>query len=58
MSDPRGGAGTAGGLLFVAVILVIGYLLVSAVAGVLKFVIGAAILLVVAALVIRVLQRR
>ena len=57
MSEPRG-AGTAGGLLFLAVVLVLGYLLVSAVAGVLKWLIGAALVVVVIAMGVRVLSRR
>ena len=57
MSEPRG-AGTAGGLLFLAVLLVLGYLLVSAVAGVLKLVIGLALVVVVIAIGVRVLARR
>ncbi len=57
MSEPRG-AGAAGGLLFIAVLLVVGYLLVSAVAGVLKWLIGVALIIVVIAMVVRVVSRR
>lgn len=57
MSEPRG-AGTAGGLLFLAVVLVLGYLLVSAVAGILKWLIGAALVVVVVAMGVRILSRR
>jgi hypothetical protein len=57
MTEPRG-AGTAGGLLFLAVVLVLGYLVVTAVAGFLKWLIGVALVVVVIALAIKVLSRR
>ena len=57
MSEPRG-AGSAGGLLFIAVVLIIGYLLISAVAGLLKWLIGVAIVVVIVAMIARVLSRR
>jgi hypothetical protein len=57
MSEPRG-AGTAGGLLFIAVLLFVAYLAVTAVAGVLKFVIGTAFVVVIIALGLSILKRR
>ena len=57
MREPRG-AGSSGGLLFIAVVLVVGYLAITAIAGVLRLVIGVALVLVVIGLVVRVLQRR
>lgn len=57
MSEPRG-AGTAGGLLFIAVLLVLGYLVVTAVAGLIKWLLGVAIIIVVIAMIIRVVSRR
>ncbi len=55
--EPRG-AGTSGGLLFLAVMLVIGYLLVSAVAGLLKWLIGVAFVVVIIAMGARIISRR
>ena len=55
--EPRG-AGPAGGLLFVAVLLFVGYLLVEAIAGLVQWVLGAALLVVVVVLVVTVLRRR
>ncbi len=55
--EPRG-AGSAGGLLFLAVVLFLGYLVITVVAGVLKWLIGVALVVVVVALGIRVLTRR
>ncbi|HUG86293.1 MAG TPA: hypothetical protein VMM13_17135 [Euzebya sp.] len=57
MSEPRG-AGNAGGLLFIAVMLVLGYLVISAVAGFLKWLIGVAFVVVIIAMIVRVLSRR
>jgi hypothetical protein len=57
MAEPRG-AGSAGGLLFTAVLLVVAYLVVTTVAGILKWLLGTAILVVAAVLLVRVLMRR
>lgn len=57
MREPRG-AGSSGGLLFIAVVLVVGYLAITAIAGVLRWLIGVALIVVVVALVVRVLDRR
>lgn len=57
MSEPRG-AGNAGGLLFIAVMLVLAYLVISAVAGFLKWLIGVAFVVVIIAMIVRVLSRR
>ena len=56
MAEPRG-AGRSGGLLFLAVGLFLLYLIVTAVAGVLKFVLGAAVVVVLVALAVNVLRR-
>ncbi len=56
MADPRG-AGRSGGLLFLALGLFVLYLVVTAVAGVLKFVLGAALLVVLAFLAVNVFRR-
>ena len=52
-----GGAGPAGGLLFLAVMLFVGYLAITAVAGILRLIIGLALLIVLAMLAVRVLRR-
>jgi hypothetical protein len=52
------GAGRGGGLLFLAVVLFVAYLAITAVAGVLRFVLGTAFLVVVALLALNVLRRR
>ncbi|MBA2576001.1 MAG: hypothetical protein H0V05_05070 [Euzebyaceae bacterium] len=57
MAEPRG-AGSGGGLLFLALTLFVAYLAVTAVAGVLRFLLGTALLVVVAALALSVLRRR
>ena len=57
MAEPKG-AGRSGGLLFLLIALFVGYLVVSTVAGVLKLVLGAAILLVIIGLAVNVLRRR
>ena len=51
------GAGPAGGLLFIAVLLFVAYLAISAVAGILRLLIGLAFLAVVILLLARVLRR-
>ena len=56
MREPRG-AGRSGGLLFLAVGLFVLYLIVTAVAGLLKFVLSAAVVVVLVALAINVLRR-
>ncbi len=58
MSTEPKGAGSAGGLLFLAVMLFLGYLLITAVAGLLKWLIGVALVVVVLVLGVRVLTRR
>ncbi|CAN5115600.1 hypothetical protein BH23ACT9_BH23ACT9_30510 [soil metagenome] len=57
MSEPRG-AGTAGGLLFTAVLLVLAYLAVTVIAGFVRWIIGTAILVVVVVLLVKVVSRR
>ena len=57
MAEPCG-AGSGGGLLFLALTLFVAYLAVTAVAGVLRFLLGTALLVVVAALALSVLRRR
>lgn len=57
MAEPRG-AGRSGGLLFLAVALFVGYLVVTAVAGVIRLVLTIAIGVVVLALAASVLRRR
>jgi hypothetical protein len=55
--EPRG-AGRSGGLLFIAIGLFLLYLVITAVAGVLKFLLTAAIVVVLIALTLNVLRRR
>ena len=57
MAEPRG-AGRSGGLLFLAVGLFVLYLVVSAVTGVLKFVLGVGIVVVLVAFAVSVFRRR
>ncbi len=57
MSEPSG-AGTAGGLLFTLVMLFLAYLAVTAIAGFIRWVIGAALIVVAILLIGRVLTRR
>ena len=57
MAEPRG-AGRSGGLLFLAVGLFLLYLVVTAVAGVLKFLLSAALLIVLAVFALNVFRRR
>jgi len=57
VAEPRG-AGRSGGLLFLAVALFVGYLVVTAVAGVIRLVLTIAIGVVVLALAASVLRRR
>jgi hypothetical protein len=52
------GAGRGGGLLFLAVGLFLAYLVITTVAGVLKFLLGAALVVVLILLAINVLRRR
>lgn len=56
-NEPRG-AGSAGGLLFLAVVLFLGYLLITTIAGILQWLLGAAFIVVVVVLGISVLSRR
>jgi hypothetical protein len=55
--EPRG-AGRSGGLLFLAVGIFVLYLVITVVAGVLKFILGLGLVVVLAALAINVLRRR
>ena len=57
MAEPRG-AGRSGGLLFLVVGLFVLYLVITAVAGVLKLIISAVILVVLVALALNVFRRR
>ena len=57
MAEPRG-AGRSGGLLFLAVGLFVLYLVVTAVAGVLKFLLSAALVVVLVVLAVNVVRRR
>lgn len=57
MTEPRG-AGRAGGLLFLAVGLFVLYLVVTAVAGVMKVVIGAVLVVALLAFAVSVVRRR
>ncbi len=57
MPEPRG-AGRSGGLLFLGVGLFVLYLIVTAVAGILKFILAGALVVVLAAFAINVLRRR
>lgn len=57
MREPRG-AGRSGGLLFLAVVLLIGYLAITSILGVLRWIVGAAFLVVVVALAVSVVNRR
>ena len=57
MPEPRG-AGRSGGLLFLAVGIFVLYLVISAVAGVLKFILGVVLIVVLGALALNVLRRR
>ena len=57
MREPRG-AGRSGGLLFLAVGLLVLYLVVTAVAGVVKFIISAVLLVVLALFAVNVFRRR
>lgn len=56
MAEPRG-AGRGGGLLFLVVGLFVAYLAVQAITGVLRFVIGAALLVALALFAFGVLRR-
>ena len=57
MVEPRG-AGRSGGLLFVLVWVFVLYLVVTAVAGLLKLVLTAAMVVVLVALIANVVRRR
>ena len=57
MREPRG-AGRSGGLLFLAVGLFVLYMVISGVVGILKFIIGVALVVVLGALALNVLRRR
>jgi len=52
------GAGAGGGLLFLALLLFVGYLVLEAVAGVLRLLLGTAFLAVMLLLAFRVVRRR
>ena len=57
MAEPRG-AGRSGGLLFLAVGLFVLYLVITAVAGILKFILSTALLVVLAIFAVNVFRRR
>ena len=57
MAEPRG-AGRSGGLLFLAVCLFVLYLIITAVAGVLKFVLTGLLVVVLVAFAFNVFRRR
>jgi len=57
MAQPRG-AGRSGGLLFLLVALFVGYLVITTVAGIVKFIVGALIVVVLIALAANVVRRR
>lgn len=57
MREPRG-AGRGGGLLFLAVGIFVAYLVVTAVAGLVRFLLGGALLVVLVLLALNVLRRR
>ncbi len=57
VAEPRH-AGRSGGLLFLAVLLFVTYLVVTAVAGLARFLLGGASLIVVVVLALNVLRRR
>lgn len=57
MSEPRG-AGKAGGLLFIVVVLFLGYLAITTLLGVLRWLVGAALLILVIGLALSVVNRR
>lgn len=57
MREPRG-AGRGGGLLFLALAAFVAYLSVAAVSGVLRLVLGAALIVVLAVLAVGVARRR
>ena len=57
MSEPRG-AGIAGGLLFAAVVLFLGYLAIVTIVGFVRWLVGMALVIAVIVLIVRVLNRR
>ena len=57
-ADGPRGAGPAGGLLFLAVILFLAYLVVTAIVGALRWLIGLAFVVVVIGLAVSVVRRR
>ncbi len=56
-SEPRG-AGMGGGLLMLAVVLFLAYLAITTIAGILKWLVGVAFIVVVIGLALSVLNRR
>ncbi len=56
MAEPRG-AGRGGGLLFLGVVAVVAYLVVTAVAGALKFLLGAVLAVLLVVFAVSVLRR-
>ena len=56
-NEPRG-AGTGGGLLFLVVGLVVGYLVLTALAGLVRWVLGVALVVGLVILALRVVGRR
>jgi uncharacterized membrane protein YhaH (DUF805 family) len=57
MATPRG-AGRSGGWLFLLVMLFVGYLAITALAGILRLLIGAAIVVVAVVFLTNVMSRR
>jgi uncharacterized membrane protein YjgN (DUF898 family) len=54
--EPRG-AGRAGGLLFLAIVLFVAYLAVGALTGLIRFLLGLGLIVVLAALALNVVRR-
>lgn len=55
--DSPGGAGSAGGLLFIVVLVILGWVVITTVVGFIKWVIGVAIFLAVVSFAVKVLSR-
>ncbi|HUH07578.1 MAG TPA: hypothetical protein VML96_07200 [Egibacteraceae bacterium] len=58
MIERASGAGRAGGLLFLAVLLLIAYLVIAAVAGLFKIIVALAAFIAISVLARNVLRRR
>jgi len=57
MSEPRG-AGMGGGLLFLAVVLFLGYLVITTIVGILKWIVGAVLVLAVVGMALKIADRK